>query len=154
MMAISVDRYLTVKNYRPAAQVVRRRHLLATVSVLAWVLAAAASCLHLIQKSSWRTIALIVRAIVVHLLPICAVLACHLGVHSKLTALSLTARAKHGELPLPMPLLRRPTNVIIVAGIPSGMDNKVCGKKISKTRFHVPPAVSLNETKTYLIKSD
>ncbi|KAF5294479.1 hypothetical protein FQR65_LT01605 [Abscondita terminalis] len=124
MMAISVDRYLTVKNYRPAGQVVRRRHLLVTASIVAWILAAALSSLQLVQKNPWRTTVLIIRAVFAHVLPICVVFASHLGVHSKLTALSLTARAKHGELPLPMPLLRRPTNVIIVAGIPTRMDNK------------------------------
>lgn len=41
----------------------------------------------------------------------------HVRVRKKLCALSLTARAAHGELPLPMPLLRRPTHVIIVTGM-------------------------------------
>uniref|UniRef100_A0A1B0CHF6 Uncharacterized protein n=1 Tax=Lutzomyia longipalpis TaxID=7200 RepID=A0A1B0CHF6_LUTLO len=36
---------------------------------------------------------------------------------TKLCALSLTARAAHGELPLPMPILRRPTHMIIVTGM-------------------------------------
>lgn len=53
------------------------------------------------------------------------VLACHLGVKAKLTALSLTARAAHGELPLPVPLLRRPAHVIIVAGIANNSEAKV-----------------------------
>lgn len=40
------------------------------------------------------------------------------GVRKKLCALSLTARAAHGELPLPMPtILRRPTHMIIVTGM-------------------------------------
>lgn len=136
MMAISVDRYLTVKNYRPAGQVVRRRHLLATASVIAWVLAAGLSSLQLVQRSPWRTSVLIVKAVLVHVLPICVVFASHLGVHSKLTALSLTARAQHGELPLPMPLLRRPTNVIIVAGISTRIDNKVLSTNLKvKSRY-------------------
>ena len=46
-----------------------------------------------------------------------AVTRCHWTVRVKLTALSLTARAAHGELPLPVPLMRRPTHVIIVAGV-------------------------------------
>lgn len=125
MMAISVDRYLTVKNYRPAGQVVHRRNLLVITSVITWILAAVMSSLLLVQGNLWHTSILIVKAVLVHILPICVVFASHLGVHSKLTALSLTARAKHGELPLPMPLLRRPTNVIIVAGISTPMDNKV-----------------------------
>lgn len=50
-------------------------------------------------------------------LPAIGVLLNHLGVRKKLCALSLTARAAHGELPLPMPILRRPTHMIIVTGM-------------------------------------
>ena len=48
----------------------------------------------------------------------------HLGVRRKLCALSLTARAQHGELPLPMPtILRRPTHMILVTGMtPNGLN--------------------------------
>lgn len=41
----------------------------------------------------------------------------HIGVHQKLCALSLTARAQFNELPLPMPIFRRPTHMIIVTGM-------------------------------------
>lgn len=51
------------------------------------------------------------------ILPGIGVLLNHLGVRKKLCALSLTARAAHGELPLPMPILRRPTHMIIVTGM-------------------------------------
>lgn len=46
------------------------------------------------------------------------------GVRRKLCALSLTARAQHGELPLPMPtILRRPTHMILVTGMtPNGLN--------------------------------
>lgn len=117
MMAISVDRYLTVKNYRPAGQVVRRRNFLASAVIATWMSAALLSAPNLIPRNPWRKTMTIIVVIVVHIIPACAVLISHIGVHAKLTALSLTARAKHGELPLPMPLLRRPTHVIIVAGI-------------------------------------
>lgn len=53
----------------------------------------------------------------VFIVPGIGVLLSYLGVRQKLCALSLTARAAHGELPLPMPLLRRPTNMIIVTGL-------------------------------------
>lgn len=56
-------------------------------------------------------------ALLTYILPVVAVFRCHWAVRVKLTALSLTARAAHGELPLPVPLMRRPTNVIIVAGV-------------------------------------
>ena len=47
-----------------------------------------------------------------------------LGVRRKLCALSLTARAQHGELPLPMPtILRRQTHMILVTGMtPNGLN--------------------------------
>lgn len=53
----------------------------------------------------------------VFILPGIGVILNHLGVHQKLCALSLTARAAHGELPLPMPIMRRPTHMIIVTGM-------------------------------------
>lgn len=56
-------------------------------------------------------------AIITYCVPVVAVARCHWAVRVKLTALSLTARAAHGELPLPVPLIRRPTHVIIVAGV-------------------------------------
>ncbi|XP_072947101.1 uncharacterized protein [Epargyreus clarus] len=56
-------------------------------------------------------------AVVTYYIPALAVARCHWAVRVKLTALSLTARAAHGELPLPVPLIRRPTHVIIVAGV-------------------------------------
>lgn len=48
---------------------------------------------------------------------------CVSGVRRKLCALSLSARAQHGELPLPMPtILRRPTHMILVTGMtPNGL---------------------------------
>ncbi|XP_026758624.1 galanin receptor type 3 [Galleria mellonella] len=58
-----------------------------------------------------------VHALLTYCFPVIAVARCHWAVRVKLTALSLTARAAHGELPLPVPLMRRPTHVIIVAGV-------------------------------------
>ncbi|KAI8438045.1 hypothetical protein MSG28_010697 [Choristoneura fumiferana] len=56
-------------------------------------------------------------ALITYCFPVLAVTRCHWAVRVKLTALSLTARAAHGELPLPVPLIQRPTHVIIVAGV-------------------------------------
>lgn len=58
-----------------------------------------------------------IHTLFVFILPGLGVLLNHLGVRKKLCAVSLTARAAHGELPLPMPILRRPTHMIIVTGI-------------------------------------
>lgn len=64
-----------------------------------------------------QTIFLTIYTLFVFILPGVGVLLNHLGVRQKLCALSLTARAAHGELPLPMPILRRPTHMIIVTGM-------------------------------------
>ncbi|RZC42057.1 galanin receptor type 3 [Asbolus verrucosus] len=143
MMAISVDRYLTVKNYRPAGQVARRRHLLTTAVAATWISAAILSGTQLISKHPWRKSFLVARVMLVHVMPACAVLVSHLGVHSKLTALSLTARAKHGELPLPMPLLRRPTHVIIVAGISKQGRDRLQTTETSVEDVSQPPTSTL-----------
>lgn len=118
MMAISVDRYLTVKNYRPERHVYRKYVL--RISIIAWIFAAGLACFQLGDNNPWRTFYLVATAVMVYILPICVVFSSHLLVHAKLTAYSLTARARRGELPLPMPLIKK--EVIIVAGIPHGMD--------------------------------
>ncbi|GJQ65753.1 hypothetical protein Trydic_g11937 [Trypoxylus dichotomus] len=147
MMILSVDRYLTVKNYKPAGQVVRGRALVLAVVAATWLSAALLSSLECIDKDPWRQTFLIVRVIFVHVLPACTVIACHLGVHGKLTALSLTARAKHGELPLPMPLMRRPTHVIIVAGMPGRLEdedrNGVHKQEVEQEDIAPPPTSTL-----------
>lgn len=63
---------------------------------------------------------LIIYTLFVFVLPGIGVVLNHIGVHQKLCALSLTARAKFNELPLPMPILRRPTHmIVIVTGMPN-----------------------------------
>lgn len=63
------------------------------------------------------SIFLTIYTLLVFILPGMGVILNHWGVHHKLCALSLTARAAHGELPLPMPIMRRPTHMIIVTGM-------------------------------------
>lgn len=60
---------------------------------------------------------ILIHTFIVFILPGIGVLLNHYGVRRKLCALSLTARAAHGELPLPMPILRRQTHMVIVTGI-------------------------------------
>ena len=60
---------------------------------------------------------IVLHTLFVFIIPAFGVILNHLGVRRKLCALSLTARAAHGELPLPMPILRRPTHMIIVTGM-------------------------------------
>lgn len=60
---------------------------------------------------------ILIHTFIVFILPGLGVLLNHYGVRRKLCALSLTARAAHGELPLPMPILRRQTHMVIVTGV-------------------------------------
>ncbi|XP_044256671.1 somatostatin receptor type 4 [Tribolium madens] len=143
MMAISVDRYLTIKSYRPAGQIARRRHLLNTAVIITWISAAILSGTQFICKHPWRKSLVITHVLLVYVMPACAVLISHLGVHAKLTAISLTARAKHGELPLPMPLLRRPTHVIIVAGISKHGRDRLQTTETSVENISQPPTSTL-----------
>ncbi|KAL9874703.1 cholecystokinin receptor type A isoform 2-T2 [Glossina fuscipes fuscipes] len=81
--------------------------------------------------SEWNTGSLFVTFIIFHtlivfVLPGLGVLLNHYGVRRKLCALSLTARAAHGELPLPMPILRRQTHMVIVTGI-ANAKQATCG---------------------------
>ncbi|CAD6997634.1 alpha-2A adrenergic receptor [Ceratitis capitata] len=62
----------------------------------------------------------------VFIIPGFGVLLNHYGVRQKLCALSLTARAAHGELPLPMPILRRQTHMVIVTGIANAQQAGGC----------------------------
>ncbi|XP_037927584.1 vasopressin V1b receptor [Teleopsis dalmanni] len=70
---------------------------------------------------------IIFHTIAVFIIPGFGVLLNHCGVRRKLCALSLTARAAHGELPLPMPILRRQTHMVIVTGIANAQQAAGCG---------------------------
>lgn len=76
-----------------------------------------AICRPAFDSSHSQTIFFSLYIFFVFILPGVGVILNHLGVRQKLCALSLTARAAHGELPLPMPILRRPTHMIIVTGM-------------------------------------
>uniref|UniRef100_A0A1A9W853 G-protein coupled receptors family 1 profile domain-containing protein n=1 Tax=Glossina brevipalpis TaxID=37001 RepID=A0A1A9W853_9MUSC len=78
------------------------------------------------NASSLFVIFIIFHTLIVFVLPGLGVLLNHYGVRRKLCALSLTARAAHGELPLPMPILRRQTHMVIVTGI-SSAKQVACG---------------------------
>ncbi|KAG7310845.1 hypothetical protein JYU34_003675 [Plutella xylostella] len=114
LMAIAADRYGTVRRGRGAPLCASPALAIAAVWALALMLGAAASiatCSEVCQPL------VAVHAVLTYCCPVACVARCHWAVHAQLTALSLTARAAHGELPLPVPLIRRPTHVIIVAGV-------------------------------------
>lgn len=74
-------------------------------------------CLPNFGSAQIPSLFVIIYVIFTFLLPGIGVVLNHIGVHQKLCALSLTARAQFNELPLPMPILRRPTHMIIVTGM-------------------------------------
>lgn len=141
---LSLDRYATVKHPR-LSQLGQRRYLPIILAISAWI-SASIICIPILlaygnytssvstsSKHSKNSVAVIcsadygsrdlhigfilVHTLLVFVVPGFGVLMNHLGVRKKLCALSLTARAAHGELPLPMPILRRPTHMIIVTGM-------------------------------------
>lgn len=142
---LSLDRYATVKHPR-LSQLGQRRYLPIILAISAWI-SASIICIPILlaygnysssgvvggsnkNKSSVTVICsadygsrdlhigfILVHTLLVFVVPGFGVLMNHMGVRKKLCALSLTARAAHGELPLPMPILRRPTHMIIVTGM-------------------------------------
>lgn len=125
LMGLAMDRYLTVKRPRLSSQ----SGIPGAFSAVGAWLAAALLCapellgrqvreedLHCVDTSTPNHIRMLL-LVIIFAVPAVAVVGAHLGVRSELCALSLTARAAHGELPLPVPLLRRSTHVVIVAGM-------------------------------------
>lgn len=86
--------------------------------------------------AGWYTPFIVLHTICVFILPGMGILINHARVRKKLCALSLTARAAHGELPLPMPLLRRPTHVIIVTGMANSNLTQQMGRGNATGRAH------------------
>lgn len=137
LLMLSLDRYATVKHSR-LTQLRERRFLPGVLAFGAW-LGAVVLCIpyllfyQIVSGSNNGLTAdqcspeygstylhawfICVFTLFVFVVPGIGVLLNHLGVRKKLCALSLTARAAHGELPLPMPILRRPTHMIIVTGM-------------------------------------
>ncbi|XP_061396336.1 uncharacterized protein LOC133331967 [Musca vetustissima] len=76
---------------------------------------------------------ILIHTFIVFILPGIGVLLNHYGVRRKLCALSLTARAAHGELPLPMPILRRQTHMVIVTGVANAHQAAGCGAATDDT---------------------
>lgn len=133
LLMLSLDRYATVKHPR-LSQLGQQRYLPIILAISAWI-SACVICIPILLAYDDTNVSsisqckpnygsnefhigfVLVHTLIVFVLPGFGVLLNHLGVRSKLCALSLTARAAHGELPLPMPILRRPTHMIIVTGM-------------------------------------
>ncbi|XP_058981087.1 uncharacterized protein LOC101897900 [Musca domestica] len=104
---------------------------------------------------------ILIHTFIVFILPGVGVLLNHYGVRRKLCALSLTARAAHGELPLPMPILRRQTHMVIVTGVANAHQAAGCGGATDDTSNgggdiqmqNLNPRSSIPPTTRHFIKS-
>jgi hypothetical protein len=92
----------------------------------------------------WRTSFTVCHLGLVYLAPCLTVAVCHFAVGHKLCEVSLTAAAARGQLPLPMPILRRPKHVIIVASLANDAPSKV------KQQIFVVPLLFLKLISTSL----
>ncbi|CAH2989639.1 unnamed protein product [Chilo suppressalis] len=113
LVAIAVDRCGAVRRGRGTSWCARPPIAVLAVWASAFLLGAAAVVTTCVSCPPLAA----AHALLTYCVPVAVVTRCHWTVRVKLTALSLTARAAHGELPLPVPLMRRPTHVIIVAGV-------------------------------------
>ncbi|GAB0089121.1 uncharacterized protein DMENIID0001_036120 [Sergentomyia squamirostris] len=149
LFMLSLDRFATVKHPRLAE--LRQTRFLPTVLALgSWFVAILVSIPILLAHSVVTTVVsetvpsktfcrpdygdfhvpfMTAHTFLVFIIPGFGVLLNHLAVRRKLCALSLTARAAHGELPLPMPILRRPTHMIIVTGMAPARRGGVVGQQ-------------------------
>lgn len=73
----------------------------------------------------WRITYTLCHVSVVYLLPGLTVAACHHAVGHKLYAVSLSAAAANGDIPLPMPIIAGPKEVILVASVQADAPSKV-----------------------------
>ncbi|KAG5676456.1 hypothetical protein PVAND_006290 [Polypedilum vanderplanki] len=92
------------------------------------------------SSEEWHIVFIVSYISFVFIVPIIGVIFNHIGVRRKLCALSLTARAQHGELPLPMPtILRRPTHMILVTGMTANGLNMPDMPDTSQDGYLSPP---------------
>lgn len=139
LSALSVDRYASVKQPRAFSQLRPRRHAMIITMIFVWGGAALTSspvvvvnfagtggqCEETWASPIWRTSFNVCHLGLLYLAPCLTVAVCHFAVGHKLCEVSLTAAAARGQLPLPMPILRRPKHVIIVASLANDAPSKV-----------------------------
>ncbi|PSN52864.1 hypothetical protein C0J52_14469 [Blattella germanica] len=144
LSALSVDRYASVKHPRAFTQMRPRRHTMIATIILVWgcailmssptvVVHSASSggqCTETWTSPIWRTAFTVCHLALVFLVPCLIVAVCHFAVGHKLCEVSLTAAAARGQLPLPMPILRRPKHVIIVASVANDAPSKALALQI------------------------
>ncbi|XP_039277196.1 cholecystokinin receptor isoform X1 [Nilaparvata lugens] len=139
LMMLSVDRYASIEHPHLLSQMRQSRRLPVLMNMFVWLVALLASCPILYSRTTtlpgavceevWPTYSLRVsftlcQVAVVYVVPGLTVAACHHVVGHKLYAVSLVAAAANGDIPLPMPILGRQKEVIIVASLQPDLPSK------------------------------
>ncbi|KAJ9584208.1 hypothetical protein L9F63_021443, partial [Diploptera punctata] len=139
LSALSLDRFASVKHPRAFSQMRPRRRTIIITIMAVWGGAVLTSspavmmntagsggqCEESWSSPDWRTAFTVCHLCLVILVPCVTVAVCHFAVGHKLCEVSLSAAAARGQLPLPMPILRRPKHVIIVASVANDAPSKV-----------------------------
>ncbi|KAG8274484.1 hypothetical protein J6590_106864, partial [Homalodisca vitripennis] len=138
LMMLSLDRYTSIQHPRMLTRFRQRRHLSLLMIVAVWCVSLAVcspllycrtlvgeSCEEVWEDPTLWTCWVVGHVILVYLVPGLTVAACHHSVGHKLYAASLSAAAANGDIPLPMPILGRPKEVIIVASVQNDVPSKV-----------------------------
>ncbi|XP_075214940.1 cholecystokinin receptor type A [Lycorma delicatula] len=140
LMMLSLDRYASIEHPHLLSQLRQNRSLHIYMNMIVWFLALLAyspllysrslvssnqHCEEIWPSYTMRVSFTLCQVIVVYLVPGLTVAACHHAVGHKLYAASLVAAAANGDIPLPMPILGRPKEVIIVASVQHDVPSKV-----------------------------
>ncbi|XP_054278573.1 cholecystokinin receptor type A [Macrosteles quadrilineatus] len=140
LMMLSLDRYTSIQHPRVLTRFRERRHLSFLMIGVVWCVSLAVCspiiysrtiigdpgpCEEVWEDTSLWTTFVLGHVTLVYLLPGLTVAACHHSVGHKLYAASLSAAVANGDIPLPMPTLCRPKEVIIIASVQNDMPSKV-----------------------------
>lgn len=140
MMALSLDRYLTIIRPQPVGKYRRHKHLVTAMAVFCYVLGFVVNIGQALQRKNsdngechehWenktnKMIYMITIIIITYIGPCTVIMLSHIALKGQLTSLSLSQRAMNGELPLPLPFIRHPTDLpIMFLGVTTHAEKKV-----------------------------
>lgn len=131
LMMLSVDRYIAIQHPLMFSLIRDESKLPKIMTISSWFLSILVCAPILIVRNvtadltcdefwfylSVRKIYVLVFISVLYLIPSFTVGLCHLSVGNRIYATSLMASAANGDIPLPMPIMARPKDMIIVASV-------------------------------------
>lgn len=131
LMMLSLDRYIAIQHPLMFSLIRDENKLPKIMTISSWVVAVLVcspilivrsvtlnhTCEEFWLDSNVRKIYVLVFISVLYAIPSLTVGLCHLSVGNRIYATSLMAAAANGDIPLPMPLMTRPKDMIIVASV-------------------------------------